>query len=98
MRALPLTDASGPGGRPRNKRAPRNAFADWLATCGLTPDDVAKKLGVAVSSVYNLRNGYFVAGRELAIEISKLSDDAVPIDSWKVRDDVKPRRKAKRKK
>lgn len=84
MRALRLTDKSRPGGRPRQSRAPRNAFADWLATCGMTPDKVAKALGgISVSSVYNARNGYFKPGRDLAIKIAELSNGAVPVESWR---------------
>lgn len=44
MRSLPLTNAAGPGGRPRATRAPANAFATWLATCGMTPSEVQDKL------------------------------------------------------
>lgn len=82
MRALPLTDKTGPGGRPRKTRAPRNAFADWLAGCGTTPQKIAKQLRSSVSTVYNLRNGYFKPGRELAVQIETLSDGAVPVESW----------------
>lgn len=82
MRALPLTNKSRPGGRPRQTRAPRNAFSDWLAGCGKTPSQVATALGVSVSSVYNARNSYFKPGRELAINIEKLSEGKVPIESW----------------
>lgn len=83
MRALPLTDKSRPGGRPRQTRAPRNPFADWLKSCGMTPEQVAKQLGgISVSSVYNARNGYFKPGRELAVAIEKLSEGAVPVESW----------------
>lgn len=48
----------------------------------MTPDDVAKKLGVKVSSVYNARNGYFKPGRDLAVKIADLSDGAVPVEVW----------------
>lgn len=82
MRALPLTDKSRPGGRPRQSRAPRNPFADWLKGCGMTPEQVAKKLDVSISSVYNARNGYFKPGRELAVAIEELSKGAVPVGSW----------------
>lgn len=44
MRSLPLTNAAGPGGRPRASRAPANAFAEWLASCGMTPTEVQDKL------------------------------------------------------
>lgn len=44
MRSLPLTNAAGPGGRPRATRAPANAFAGWLASCGMTPSEVRDKL------------------------------------------------------
>ena len=83
MRALPLTDKSRPGGRPRQSRAPRNAFADWLASCGKTPEEVATLLETSVSSVYNARNGYFKPGRDLAVKIAEVSKGAVPVDAWK---------------
>lgn len=82
MRALPLTNKSRPGGRPRQSRAPRNAFADWLADCGKTPTEIAKALKVSVSSIYNARNTYFKPGRELALAIEQLSGGKVPIESW----------------
>ncbi len=82
MRAQPLTNAARPGGRPRSSRAPRNPFADWLATCGKTPETLADDLGVSVSSVYNARNGYFKPGRDLAVKIEELSGGAVPVASW----------------
>lgn len=82
MRAQPLTDKSKPGGRPRASRAPRNPFADWLSDCGMTPEAVAGKLAVSVSSVYNARNGYFKPGRDLAVKIEELSGGGVPVASW----------------
>lgn len=88
MRSLPLTDKARAGGRPRETRAPRNAFADWLAGCegkpgcGMTPEEVATALKVSPSSVYNARNGYFKPGRDLAVRIAELSKGAVPVDSW----------------
>lgn len=82
MRSLPLTNKARPGGRPRESRAPANAFGTWLLTCGMTPEDVALKLKVSESSVYNARNGYFKPGLELALAIEKLSDGKVPAESW----------------
>lgn len=90
MRALPLTNKSRPGGRPRQSRAPRNPFADWLASCGKTPEDIAKLLDVSVSSVYNARNGYFKPGRTLAVKIEEVSAGAVPVAAW---DGVKTRKR-----
>lgn len=94
MRALPLTNKSRPGGRPRQSRAPRNAFADWLASCGKTPTAIATALEVSVSSIYNARNGYFKPGREMAVAIEELSGGAVPVESWR---DAKARKRAKAK-
>lgn len=82
MRSLPLTNTTRPGGRPRGSRAPRNAFADWLADCGKKPADVAKALDVSVSSVYNARNAYFKPGRDLAVRIADFTEGAVPVESW----------------
>ncbi len=82
MRAQPLTDKTRPGGRPRGKRAQRNAFADWLAKCGKSPDQLAKALGVSISSIYNARNAYFIPGRDLAVKIEKESGGAVSVESW----------------
>ena len=87
--ALPLTNKSKPGGRSRDDRAPRNAFADWLAGCGMTADQVAAELkrltkrdDFSVSSVYNLRNGYFKPGRDLSVAIEKLTKGKVKVGSW----------------
>jgi hypothetical protein len=88
MRALPLTNKARPGGRPRKSRAPRNSFADWLAKCGKKPADISKALGVSVSSIYNMRNGYFVPGRDMAIKIEGFTRGAVKVESWS---DVKAR-------
>lgn len=93
MRALPLTNKSKPGGRPRQSRAPRNAFADWLSSCGKTPKQIADALEVKISSVYNARNGYFKPGRELASKIEELSKGAVPVASW-TKSKTRPRAKA----
>jgi hypothetical protein len=90
MRALPLTNKSRPGGRPRQTRAPKNPFSDWLASCGKTPEQVAKLLEVSVSSVYNARNGYFKPGRELAVRIEEVTKGAVPVKVW---DGVKARKR-----
>lgn len=49
----------------------------------MTPELVAEKLEVAVSSVYNLRNGYFAPGLDLALRIEEISKGAVPAKSWK---------------
>jgi DNA-binding XRE family transcriptional regulator len=82
LRALPLTDKSRPGGRPRDERANRNAFSDWLSTCGMKAEKVATKLGVSPSAVYNARNGYYKPGLALAVKIAKLTKGKVPVDSW----------------
>jgi hypothetical protein len=88
MRALPLTDKARPGGRPRRSRAPSNAFAQWLQSCGKTPEEIADELKCSVSSVYNARNAYFKPGRALAHKIQELTTDpetgvsAVPMTVW----------------
>jgi DNA-binding XRE family transcriptional regulator len=92
MRALPLTKSARPGGRPRSTRAPRNAFADWLAESKAKPDVLAKDLGISVSAIYNLRNSYYLPGRELAVKIADVSKDAVSVESWSA---VKPRPRGK---
>lgn len=93
MRALPLTKSARPGGRPRSTRAPRNAFADWLARSKIKPEDLAKTLGISVSAIYNLRNSYYLPGRELAVSISLASKNAVTVESWS---DVTPRKRGKK--
>lgn len=88
MRALPLTDKSRPGGRPRRSRAPRNPFADWLAKCGRNPKSVADELDVSISSIYNVRNAYFRPGRDFAAAIERITTDpatgvsACPVSVW----------------
>ncbi len=88
MKAVALTDATGPGGRPRRTRPKPSAFAEWLKASKLTPKAAGELLGVAVSSVYNLRNAYFAPGLDLAVKIAEVSKGAVPADSW-----PKPRRR-----
>lgn len=94
MRALPLTKSARPGGRPRSSRAPRNAFADWLAKSKIKPEVLHKELGISVSAIYNLRNSYYLPGRELAVKIEEASKGAVTVESW---DAVKPRPRTKSK-
>jgi transposase len=53
-----------------------------LSRSDLRPTDIAKELGVSISSVYNAANSYFVPGRELAVKIEKLSDGVVSVESW----------------
>jgi hypothetical protein len=92
MRAQPMTKSTGPGGRPRRSRAKRNAFADWLAETALKPTEVAKALKISSSSVYNLRNGYFAPGRELALAIAVLTEQKVTPESWP---EARPRKKGR---
>lgn len=82
MKAQALTNATGPGGRPRRTKPKPSAFAAWLKASKKTPEAVATLLGVAKSSVYNLRNGYFAPGLDLAVKIAEVSEGAVPADSW----------------
>lgn len=107
MRSLPLTNAAGPGGRPRASRAPANAFAEWLASCGMSPTEVQDKLTtilrrvdpmrwkapkkLSISMIYNTRNAYARPGRDLANAIAELSEGAVPTTSWPARS-VRPRK------
>ena len=82
MRSLPLTASTKPGGRPRKSRAPRNAFATWLASQKLSPKEIAKALGTSISTIYNARNGYFSPARELAVKIEEYTDGKVTVESW----------------
>jgi DNA-binding XRE family transcriptional regulator len=80
---MPLTKATGPGGRPRREsEQPAIPFAAWLAKSKLTAEQLAVSLDVAPSSIYNMRNGYFTPGRELAVKIAAVSKGKVPADSW----------------
>lgn len=107
MRSLPLTNAAGPGGRPRASRAPANAFAEWLASCGMKPTEVQDKLTailrkvdpqrwkapkkLSISMIYNTRNAYARPGRDLANAIAELSAGKVPTTSWPAKA-VRPRK------
>lgn len=82
MRSQPLTSGTKPGGRPRKSRAPRNAFANWLAASKLTAEEIAKAIETSVSTVYNARNGYFKPGRELAVRIEEFTGGEVSVASW----------------
>lgn len=83
MRAVQLTNKSRPGGRPRQNKAPSNPFRAWLKSCGKTPEQVAKALGVGVSSIYNAANNYYKPGRDLACKIEELTGGVVPVGVWK---------------
>lgn len=63
-------------GRPRINPEPTNDFATWLAGSGRSVSEVAKHLGVAVSTVYGLRNATFDPGSTLAGRIDAM------IASW----------------
>lgn len=92
MRALPFNKSQRPGGRPRNKRAPHSAFSEWVFKGKISAADLAKKLGISTSSLYNLKNGFYLPGRELAVKIDEISKGAVSVNSWS---DVKPRPRGK---
>jgi len=47
---------------------------------------------VSVSALYNLKNAYYLPGRELAVKIAEVSKDAVSVESWSA---VKPRPRGK---
>ncbi len=93
MRALPFGKTSGPGGRPRRSRAPRNPFAEWIIKSKLKSDVIAARLEITVSAVYNLRNSYYAPGRELAVRIEEVTGGVVKVESWS---DVKVRPRGKR--
>jgi hypothetical protein len=108
MRAVPVNETTRAGGRPRSERAVVNKWGEWLEGCGMPPAQVAEKLTkrlvkmggrektdpVSTSTIYNLRNSYFLPGRDLAIAIEELTDGEVPVVSWS---SVQKRKPPKRK-
>jgi hypothetical protein len=63
----------------------------------MTVQEVAAKLETSLSSVYNMRNGYFRPGLQLAVRIAELSTKgrrcAVPVSYW-TDSPIRPRRAA----
>lgn len=84
----PVTAASPPGGRPRQRSAPDTAFSRWLEKQGRTVTELAGELGITRWAVYKLRNGDHQPSLEVAQKIARLSTDAetgdvaVPESSW----------------
>lgn len=46
-------------------------------------EQVAEALEVGTSTVYNIRNGYFLPGLDLANKIAEVSHGKVPTSTWK---------------
>lgn len=83
----PVTAASPPGGRPRQRSAPDTAFSRWLEKQGRTVTELAGELGITRWAVYKLRNGDHQPSLEVAQKIARLSTDEagvvhVPESSW----------------
>ncbi len=83
----PVTAASPPGGRPRQREAPDTAFSRWLELQPRTVTELAGELGITRWAVYKLRNGDHQPSLEVAQKIARLSTDdagavAVPESSW----------------
>lgn len=74
-----------PTGRPRGDAPIENPFATWIeskAGQGLAIADIAKDLDLAVSTVYNLRNGSFRPSLDLAIKLDEYTENAVSVYDW----------------
>jgi hypothetical protein len=110
MRAVPVNETTRAGGRPRSERAVVNKWGEWLEGCGMPPVKVAEKLTarlvkigarerekpVSASTVYNIRNSYFIPGRSLASAIAELTDGEIPVEYWDTVEVRKPPPKRKR--
>ena len=61
---------------------PLNKFARWMRTMKLEVEEVAKMIGVSVSSVYGYRRGNRPPSRKVAKVIEKVTKKKVPAGSW----------------
>lgn len=72
------------GGRPRRRRHKRSVFSDWLESdaCSMSVAELAEAAECSTVSIYGLRAGDFRPGLRLALALARISDGAVPADSW----------------
>lgn len=70
------------GRRSRVRPATNTKFGEWLRASGYSPIEIAEALGVGRSAVYNLRNGDFKPGRDLAVKIAVMTRDTVRPEDW----------------
>lgn len=59
-----------------------NEFARWMRTQKLEVEDVAKMIGVSVSSIYGYRRGNRPPSRKVAKVIESVTKKKVPAGSW----------------
>lgn len=75
-------------GRPRANVPPGvplrklNKFAQWMRAQKLEVEEVAKMIGVSVSSVYGYRRGNRPPSRKVAVVIEMVTKKKVPAGSW----------------
>jgi transcriptional regulator with XRE-family HTH domain len=61
-----------------------NAFAKWLVEKELTVETAARLFGMSTSTIYGWRRGNRPPSRTAASRIAKVTEGAVPADSWEV--------------
>ena len=67
-------------GLERKKRRDRSRLGRWMKSTNTSAADLAKKLKIARSSVYGLRDRALTPGLALAVRIEKLT--GIPVTYW----------------
>ncbi len=71
-----------PGGRPRSSPIEETPFVRWCRISKLAGAEIARRIRVKPSTVYNLRRGDFTPSLALAIRIEDLTGGKVSVRSW----------------
>lgn len=67
-------------GRERKKRRARGRLGRWMASTNTSAADLARKLKIARSSVYGLRDRALTPGLALAVRLEKVT--GIPVTYW----------------
>ena len=78
----PIQNRTGRKRSPVPDGVPLNMFAKWMRTQKLEVEEVAKMIGVSVSSVYGYRRGNRPPSRKVAKVIERVSKKVVLAGSW----------------
>lgn len=78
------TEAKNPGGRPRIHPVIDTPFSLWYDKHGqgLAMADIAEELEIALSTIYNIKNGTFTPSLQLAHAIEQFTEGKIKMQDW----------------